>query len=474
MGRLFWKIFLVIWLALLGASWLTGWVVWLRFQTNDSSLILDTSPRSGFLMDAAAAVLESQGPSGLAAWMSKVRSMHPELRSLHAVDAAGHSVGDNAPSPDVVAFARTRATQATKGPQGAAPARATTDSLGQHWVLFVSDEHHPPPPLDLGRPLPGEPHGPPDGPGGPPAIERLWPLLSAGLVMSLLCSTGLAAYLTRPLRTLREGFEAMEAGRLDVRIGQSVGHRRDEVADLVRDFDRMASRLDKLVQAQTRLLHDVSHELRSPLARMQIGIDLAGQNPARTGEAIARVEKELERLNLLVGDVLDFSRLEASSGRQATEAIDLATLVADIVADADFEARAADKRVTLAQAEGVAVQGHADLMARAIENVVRNAVKFSRTGTEIAVALTRADGQARLRVRDHGPGVPADMLARIFEPFACTGLQRESEGSGLGLAIVARAMQLDAGHYQAANLPNGGLEVTLSWPCAPLATPGTA
>lgn len=462
MGRLFWKIFAVIWLALLGAGWLAGWVVWLRFAADGKPPALEATPHSAFMMDAASAVLASEGTAGLAAWIDKVRPSHPEIRSLHAIDAQGHAIGDTLPSPEATAQARKQTAMDSDSPPGFAPARTALDSAGHAWVLFVSEDHHGPPRPD-GLHLPGgDPHGPPDGPG------RAWPLLAAGLIVSVVCSGGLATYLTRPVRELRKGFAELAAGHLDIRIGQSVGRRRDEIADLVRDFDRMALRLDSLVAAQTRLLHDVSHELRSPLARMQISIDLALQNPARTEASLDRIEREIGRLNLLVGDILDFARLEAANDRHARDSVDMTALLADIVADADFEARAAGKHVVLEAAIPLVLTGHRGMMARAIENVVRNAVKFTAPGTTVKVALAEEAGEARLAVRDHGPGVPDDMLLRIFEPFACTGQQRDSEGTGLGLAIVARAMQLDAGRYEAANRAEGGLEVLLAWPARPM------
>jgi signal transduction histidine kinase len=414
-------------------------------------------------MDAATAVLATNGPAGLAHWLAQVGPEHPEAQAFHAVDAEGQVLGA-VPAFEAVAEARRYLQQAPAPEQRIPLSRMVRDRDGHAWLVFVTDQPPGQRPPVVARLGPGDPHGPPDG------LERHMPLLLAGLVVSSLCSAGLAAYLTRPLGVLRKGFGELAAGHLDIRIAESVGRRRDEIADLVRDFDRMAARLDSLVEAQTRLLHDVSHELRSPLARLQIAADLAAQDPARAEASLARIEREVGRLDRLVGDILDYSRLEADGGRQPAEVVDLAALLADIVADAEFEAQAQHKRVRLQAVDCPPLPGHRAIMERAIENVLRNAVKFTQADTEVSVTLSADGGDARLQVADRGPGVPPAMLMQIFEPFTRAGLQRESEGTGLGLAIVARAMLVDGGRYHAANRADGGLEVTLTWPLGPRLT----
>lgn len=296
--------------------------------------------------------------------------------------------------------------------------------------------------------------------------ERLFVVfLVAGLVSFLL-----ARFLTRPLRHLRRAAQRMADGDLSVRVARELGSGGEEVSALGRDFDRMAERIAGLLEAQQRLLRDVSHELRSPLARLHVALELAR---SRAGGAAAapldRIEREAERLGELIGHILTLSRLDGSTALPR-EPLDLGALVADVVADADYEGRSEGRRVELVATQPCQVTGHAEVLRWAIDNVLRNAVRFTAEGTAVEVQVTREAPAGRpvavVRVRDHGPGVPEAELASIFKPFYRIGTDRDrkSGGTGVGLAITERGVRLHGGAVTAANAEGGGLVVTIELP----------
>ena len=278
-----------------------------------------------------------------------------------------------------------------------------------------------------------------------------------GLIASIGFSVLLAWYLSKPVRHLRWAFQAAAEGRLDARVQPLMGGRRDEIADLGRDFDRMAQQLQQLIAAQRRLLHDVSHELRSPLARLQAAIGLLRQNPARLDASLERIERESERLDELVGELLTLSRLEAGGGDAPLEQLDLMDLIAAIADDARFEAEASGRRLHF---EG---QGEA-MMHRAFENVIRNAVKYTAEGSQVDVTASVREGVLQLCVGDRGPGLPESDLEAVFEPFHRGSNGQSAKGFGLGLAIARRAVETHGGQIRARNRDGGGLELEIMLP----------
>lgn len=321
-----------------------------------------------------------------------------------------------------------------------------------------AEQRPPPPPQTLsadGRPLPPMP--PPPGRRPP-----LLPILT-GLLASLIAAGAIAWYVARPVRRLKAAFAAAAEGDLSLRIAPAMGRRRDELADLGHDFDRMSERLRSLLDAQTRLLHDVSHELRSPLARLHAAIGLARQEPERFDETMNRLEREGERMNHLVGELLTLSRLEAGVGG-AVETIELDELIADLLEDARLEAAPRHLIVDVDETPGLRVRANPELLHRAIENVVRNALKHSPAGGRVRIISTvTPDRRCRISVLDHGPGVPEDELPFIFEPFRRTS-NAIGNGHGLGLAIARRVMTAVDGTIRAKNLADGGFRVDLELP----------
>jgi signal transduction histidine kinase len=294
-------------------------------------------------------------------------------------------------------------------------------------------------------------------------------LLAVLLTGGLFCY-GLASYLTTPIRKLRGTTHEFADGNLGARAAVKLVKRGDEIGQLGGDFNTMAERLQSMVAAQHRLLGDISHELRSPLARMSVALELARNRAGADAKgALDRIEHEAETLNEMIGHLLKLTRLESGTdGLRRTE-VDLAQLVREVADDADFEARSRNRSVHVVSCDECSTSGTEELLRSAVENVVRNAVRYTAEGTEVEVALRRhngADNSAVISVRDHGQGVPEEAMEKIFHPFYRTedARDRESGGSGLGLAIASRAVRLHGGHVQAVNAATGGLEVTISLP----------
>ncbi|MGB6307233.1 MAG: ATP-binding protein, partial [Steroidobacteraceae bacterium] len=247
--------------------------------------------------------------------------------------------------------------------------------------------------------------------------------------------------------------------------------RKDELAVLARDFDAMADQLRANRGAITQLLRDISHELRSPLARMRVALGLARQPPADLSRQLDRLEREIERLDSLISQVLKLARLHGTDAPFAREAFDLDEVIEEVVRDANFEGAVKNCRVRLGGAASTAVQGNRDLVRSAIENVLRNAVRYSPQDSPVDVSVARSDSGVTILIRDGGPGVPERDLERIFEPFyrVAESRDRDTGGEGIGLAITAQVMKAHGGSAKAANRQGGGLEVRLSLPAEALA-----
>ncbi len=318
----------------------------------------------------------------------------------------------------------------------------------------------------------------------PPGLGRVffgppWGIHVPGLIISLLCS-GLVCYLlawymTKPVTQLRAATRQLAAGDLTARAGTPRNRRRDEIGDLIRDFDAMAERLETLVKAQSRLLNDISHELRSPLARLNVALGLARQRSTPDAEPmLERIELEASRLNELIGRVLTLARLEDGEQHVPSTPVQLNDIVASVADDAAFEAQARNCDVqSQIPRENLLVCGDASLLHSAVENVVRNAIRYTRERTAVRVSLekakTAAGEEAIIRVFDCGEGVPVDSLGKIFHPFyrLDDSRGRLTGGVGLGLAITERAVRFHGGSVSAHNRTEGGLMIEIRLPLTP-------
>ena len=497
MGRLFWKFFLCIMLAQVTATIGIGGTFWLknRAAQQERALDIDTSPPAQMIIEAASATLEAGGSQALRQFLGKLERMR-----VFAVDAQGHELMGRKVHPAMLDKARAMLVEQS---QPHPVVRTVTGSDGQRYLLFLPSSERfrnaeagaardtlnavtlsgpramgpgarpketgvAPPRGEFGR-------GMPPGPRMDSPYRTFIPL-GAAIAASLLFAFLLAWYFARPIRDLRQAFEAASHGDLAPRFHAS-GKRGDELTDLGRDFDRMTGRLRHLMDSQTRLLHDVSHELRSPLARLQAAIGLAHQQPEKMDASLERIERESERMDKLIGELLTLSRLEAGAASPLSEDVGIADLLHDIMEDARYEAKARQQDIAMAGDAAIAdaaVTGRPELLARAVENVVRNALKHSPDGGTVEVDLSRLhDGKqewGRIAVLDRGPGVATADLARIFEPFfRASHTQHSTDGHGLGLAIARHVIGAHGGSIAASRREGGGLCVTM---LLPVKTPG--
>ena len=310
---------------------------------------------------------------------------------------------------------------------------------------------------------------PPPPPGMEPfmTVVRLLVVLT---VSGLICYV-LARYLTAPVLDLGAAVKRLASGDLSVRVGPALGNRNDEISRLAHDFDGMAERIESLLTSQRVLLRDISHELRSPLARLNVALELCrkGSDP-EIAKNLDRIEREARKLNEMIEQLLTLNRVESGISGMEQSRIDLARLIQEVSEDADFEARSLNRRVEVLSRDECRIDGNEDLLRRAAENVARNAVRYTKEGCAVDISLRRIqdDGAPRalITIRDHGHGVPEESIPHLFKPFyrADHGRDRESGGAGLGLAITEAAVRLHNGTVRAMNAGDGGLIIEISLP----------
>lgn len=285
-------------------------------------------------------------------------------------------------------------------------------------------------------------------------------LLAAGLLCWLL-----ARHIGRPIRALQLAARQIANGDLGARTLPVIGNRSDELAELARDFDRMAERIQLLIRKQHELLGDISHELRSPLTRINVSLELARRGDS---SALERVQRDLDRLDELIGQVLTLTRLQSLEGQRIVAPINVAAMLEAIAEDARFEGRAAGKCVALARPAACWLHGDPSLVRSCVENVVRNAIRHTppETSIELSLILVERNSMAQIVVRDCGEGVAPEALPRLFEPFYRTSPARDaaSGGFGLGLAISQRVAVFYKGSIAARNVAGGGFEVEIRLP----------
>jgi two-component system sensor histidine kinase CpxA len=294
-------------------------------------------------------------------------------------------------------------------------------------------------------------------------------VLAIALIVSALASWSLAQHLSAPIRRMQEGARSVASDKLDVRVSDGLDGRKDELAVLARDFDAMADQLKATRSARTQLLRDISHELRSPLARMRVALGLARQPQTDPAVQLDRLEREIERLDALISQVLRLARLHGTDTQFARENLDVDEILQEIVQDANFEGAMKQCTVRLLGRVDSAAYANRELLHSAIENVLRNAVRYSPQGQTVDVTVERRKDALEILIRDHGPGVPGGDLERIFEPFfrVAESRDRDSGGEGIGLAITAQVFAAHGGSATAENAFGGGLQVRLVMPLAP-------
>ena len=305
-------------------------------------------------------------------------------------------------------------------------------------------------------------------------LHFAFPQLLVAVAVGGLTTFVLVMIFTRPVINLREAARQLAMGRLSARAKESrrpSALHADEFDALVHDFNHMAERLESLVNAQKMLLRDVSHELRSPLARASVALELARDDADSTMTThLDRIQRETERLNQLIGQLLTLSSLEANEEQVGSERIALNDLVAEIVSDANYEAHKRDCSVKFEPGQGLEIVGRRELIYRAVENVVRNAIRFTEAGSAVEIRTASVQQgtskMAMVQVSDQGPGIPEQEIESIFRPFYKVDQARSPQtgGFGVGLAIAERAVKLHRGDLRAANRASGGLTIEMCFP----------
>ena len=452
---LFLKIFLWFWLAtalVIGALTFVTWTLQTEPFLNRWRYSVGNS--MNIYAETARQIYENEGPRGVEEFFQKLK-LSPEIK---AVCLVGETAQNQCPGELTNASAQAAVERAFSGrsvefellgPQENYAARKFTAAGGANFVLITRLE---------------APRVP--APFGVNWRMRLLRILAVILTAGLLCYA-LARYLTAPVKKLRNATKKLADGDLSARVASK---RRDELGKLARDFDEMAERIESLLASQKRLTRDVSHELRSPLARMNVALELARQKSgAEAAPLLERIETESNRLNEMIGQILTLSKLESRAEKIEKREINLAKIVEQTAEDAAFEAAGKGKSVKIARLDECRVVGSENLLRSAVENVVRNGVRYTRDGSAVEISLENGYDRALIKIRDYGAGVPETELEEIFRPFYRVGEARERKtgGIGLGLAITEQAVRAHDGKIVARNAVDGsggGLIVEIEIP----------
>jgi two-component system, OmpR family, sensor histidine kinase CpxA len=448
MRSLFLKIFLWFWLTMVLIALAFVFVWNLESDANPSRQSL-TGDAVGLYAASAAQVFEANGAQAANNFLAQLnQTSHIDAALL---DSNLHVVAGELQNPDRRLLQSALSTGQTQieihGDFAFAATTAETQS-GRKYLLAA----------ELPRRAPGIFRG--------SVRQQLLRWLIAILISGLVCYT-LTRYLTQPVLRLRSAASNIAAGDFSARAAPRLANRRDEMGELVRDFNQMAEQIQRLMEAQQQLLRDISHELRSPLARLNVALGLARKWAGEQAtSALDRIEQESERLNEMIGRLLTLAKIKTLVDPPQHTSVSLRALVDQIAEDARFEANEKHCEVHVAGAEHCEVRGSHELLHSAIENVVRNAVRHAPADTIVQVDL-KCDGElSRIVVRDHGPGVPAPELSKIFRPFYRLSDSREhrSGGTGIGLAITHEVVRLHGGSVSARNAQPNGLIVEIELP----------
>jgi two-component system sensor histidine kinase CpxA len=469
MHRLHVKIFLWFWLGILvvtGTLWSLTELTSTRAE-DDRRWEEKYTPRVDLWARQEAQILRREGPAALERYIGSFQSDPGVLNYIF--DADGRELLQRDPSPPVRQLVTSMADWPPGTPRVDRAERIigerVVDSRGRAHIVVIDF----PSPSVLNRSL--FEFLSPDFYATFPGRASVLRVVAVLTVAAIFCFV-LARHIARPIDRLRLAARNIANQQLQTRVDGSVLERKDELADLGRDFDRMAERIEQLVTAQRHLLADVSHALRSPLARLNVALGLARQrNGQPTSEHLDRIETEAERLNKLIGQLLTMARVDSGVDLERPTRFDLGSVVEEVSTDAEYEARNRQCAVVFSQRGGeCVVDGAREMLRGAVENVVRNAVRHTAEQTRVEVSLDRraAAGGAHgiITVRDYGPGVPPGAVDTLFVPFnrVLSGGLANPERTGLGLAITRRTFEVHGGSATAANAPDGGFVVTLELP----------
>jgi len=445
--RLFWKLFLILSLTLIVTASLSSWVArqWLQEDQNIEMRLNILASHA----ETAKNIFTQEGLRAYRRWLRHtMQTQH--FRGMLINGRGNNILGRPAPKPMRALVAQVIRDQSrinrVRPPNLAVALPVGSESDTFYWIAMTRIPPH----------LMQQ------------SGQQLMMLRAASaLIVILLISWLLTRMLTRPIASLQAVTERLGQGKLESRTAQHLSARKDELGDMARSIDAMAAQIDSLVGSHKQLLRDVSHELRSPLARLQVALELAKNEAGdKAEEELERIGKEAEQLNALIGEVLTLARFEQGGMQTKQTRLQLNAMLEEIIQDAIFEAQAANKQVVFDSIESCVVDGDPIWLHRAFDNIIRNAIRHTGTGTAVSVSLSSSDNTANITIRDHGTGVAPNALPHLFEPFyrASTARERQSGGYGLGLTITQRAITLHGGNIAASNHPDGGLEVRVSLP----------
>lgn len=451
MRSLYWKIFISFWLTtiliILTTAWAISHIAQKSSQPAREELFMDS------YANAAVATFESGKRSALLKWLKQIGlSRH---MSLYLLTSNHEIIGTQTPPVEIKEIAQDliRDELPSEGIFKSGKINVSHEILSTTGTFYrlaaVSDK-----PISF-------------------FVQIPWAGLTIRLVLAtffsgLICYL-LSLYLTKPLRSLGMAAKSIATGKLNTRVGPLRGHNNDEIAELSTEFDRMAEQLEQLVDAKERLLQDISHELRSPLARLNIAIELARNKTNHAADKeFSRMELESKRLNALIGEILEFARLDKSTTEIDLKPTNLTALLHEVIQDANYEFGGGCERIVMQCHLPYQLYCDQRLIHRALENIIRNALHYSPEDQQVYIALKSSDDKKHLHIdiKDNGPGVPKEQLEQIFDAFyrVDTSRTKKTGGYGLGLAIASRALLLHRGNVSAHNRKKGGLRIHVTLP----------
>ena len=461
---LFAKIFAWFWVTMIAVAVATAMAgAFLHNRYGSDRFEAHFSATQSAYAEAASAILETEGLPALERWLHQLRGPGglPGRQLVFAPD--GQTLFGGRGAEDLKALVKDANDKLMSPmPIDRVFFEPIYSADGERY-WFVSD-------MRFRRPGTGRP-GPKFAKAHPHRLPALGAIIAVAILVSGIVCYILARYLTRPIRQLQIATKQIAGGDFETRVNRDIAPRNDELGELSRDFDEMAEKLSKLQKAQAELVRDVSHELRSPLARLQVALGLAEQrDDGRSSAELKRIEQELSVLEELISQLLSVARLDAVNEQSLQENFDLSELLAAICTDANYEGKEDNKAVSYSPTGEAIIKGDPSSLRSAFENIIRNALRHTADSTKVEVSLTRASpNNIEIRVRDAGPGVPESKLDELFKPFVRVepARDRDSGGFGIGLAIASSAVRAHQGKISARNVPGGGLEVLINLPVQP-------